>query len=183
MNQERKKVIIKEILSLVLSFCLFYAIFFMISKFVLGPVQVTGPSMHPTLNDTHRGLTYLLDKEVNQFDIVILKGKSEVEEEWVKRVIALPNDTIYCKDDVIYINDEAINEDYLNQEYVESEREKHGYFTEDFDEVVLGDDEYFLMGDNRHYSMDSRRVGPFTQDEIIGHGVFIFYPFDHIGFN
>ena len=129
------------------------------------------------------GFTNLLGlslEGVNRGDIVIV---SEENEYWVKRVIALPNETIECRDGVVYIDGEALEEPYLDTAYVEDIKKNQGYFTSDFEPVTLGADEYFVMGDNRVVSADSRVVGPFTRDQIIGKGVFVLYPLDQIGYH
>lgn len=174
----------KEIFSFVIIFCVSYLLFTLVTKFVFKPIQVDGSSMHPTLVDLDRGFSNILAKdwEISQADIVVVEGKNDLEELWVKRVIGLPNDTVSCENDVVYVNGEAIDESYLNLEYVEEIRGQFGIFTEDFDEITLGEDEYFLMGDNRMYSKDSRMVGTFSSDEIISKGIFIYYPFNHFGF-
>ena len=98
-------------------------------------------------------------------------------------MIALPNETIECRDGVVYIDGEALEEPYLDTAYVEDIEKNQGYFTSDFEPVTLGADEYFVMGDNRVVSADSRVVGPFTRDQIIGKGVFVLYPLDQIGYH
>ena len=154
-----------------------------IKTFIAQPVFVEGSSMYPTLADGEFGFTNLLGlslEGVNRGDIVIV---SEENEYWVKRVIALLNETIECRDGVVYIDGEALEEPYLDTAYVEDIEKNQGYFTSDFEPVTLGADEYFVMGDNRVVSADSRVVGPFTRDQIIGKGVFVLYPLDQIGYH
>ena len=117
--------------------------------------------------------------DIDRFDVVVAYNE-ESGENWVKRVIGLPGDTVYAKDDVVYVNGLPIEEPYLDTDYVNQIRERGDYFTQDFDKITLGEDEYFLMGDNRVVSYDSRRVGPFKRDDIKGKGIFILYPFDKI---
>lgn len=184
MSEEKKINIKKELLSYLIIFIGSFLLFTFITKFIFKPVNVDGESMHPTLVDHDRGFSNILAKdwEISRLDIVVVEGKGNLDELWVKRVIGLPHDTIYAKDDVLYVNGIKVDEDFLDEEYVDEIREKFGMFTEDFDEVTLGEDEYFLMGDNRRYSMDSRMVGSFHKDEIVSKGIFIYYPFNHIGF-
>ena len=77
-----------------------------------------------------------------------------------------------------YLNE---NQSFLDKNWVESEKEIYGHFTEDFGPYTLKEDEYFLMGDNRTHSTDSRDVGAFTKDEITSVGIFVYYPFDEFG--
>ena len=94
----------------------------------------------------------------------------------------MPNDIISCKDGIIYINGEAIDEYYLDEAYVfeQAQLEKDKKFTKDFSEVTLGDDEYFLLGDNRLHSTDSRMFGAFKKKDIVSKSVYVWYPFNEI---
>ena len=97
----------------------------------------------------------------------------------VKRVIGLPGERIRASGDTVYINDSAIQEPYLDNDYADSIRLTENYkFTEDFDEVQLGEDEYFLLGDNRYASKDSRELGPFRRADIKAVDFFIVLPFN-----
>lgn len=171
----------REILSLAKMFAFWFVIFFLITKFFVNPIQVIGSSMYPTLIDQERGFSSVISKhfDIDRFDIVVVEAQEK--DYWVKRVIGLPNDTIEYRNDTLYINGKIVEQDFLDQEYVKQEIEKYGYFTEDFNEITLADDEYFLMGDNRHHSTDSRVVGPFKQEQITSVGVMVYYPFQQLG--
>lgn len=160
-----------------------FIIFMIITKFVVNPIQVIGDSMYPTLKNFERGFSSIISThfDINRFDIVVVQAKDNPKDHWVKRVIGMPNETIECRDDVIYINGNPIDQDFLDDEYVQSEVSLYGEFTEDFGPIVLGEDEYFLMGDNRQHSTDSRMVGAFKKSEITSVGIFIYYPFNEIG--
>lgn len=149
-----------------------------LTNFVVKPIKVNGDSMFPTLKDQSLGfsniLTYTLFG-VNRNDIVIVYVES-LNEYLVKRVIALPNETIEIKDDKVYVNGEEIKQDFLDQDYVS----QFSTFTNGFNSVTLGDDEVFLMGDNRPYSSDSRVFGAFKLKDIIAKDAYIFYPFNEI---
>ena len=86
----------------------------------------------------------------------------------IKRVIALPGESIECRDGVIYINDEKYDDNFASK-------------TDDFVKQFLNDDEYFVMGDNRLVSMDSRIFGAVTKEEILGTTNFVIYPFNKFG--
>ena len=149
--------------------------------FVACPVQVNGSSMDPTLHDRDFGISNILFKNIegiDRFDIVIVKVNNEY---WVKRVIGLPNDTISCESNQVYVNGEPINEYYLDDEYILNEIKDHGVFNSDFNEIVINDDELFLMGDNRVHSLDSRHVGPFKLSAIKSKDILIFWPLSHGG--
>ena len=91
---------------------------------------------------------------------------------YVKRVIGLPGDTVSIRQGTVYINGEALKESYLEKERIDSQS---------MEAVVLGEDEYFLMGDNRSDNTDSRRVGAVERGEILGKAVGVVYPFTEFG--
>lgn len=188
MNEDQKEKtlgrrIFDEVIDLCKIFIVCYVTVFLITTFIFKPVRVQGESMYPTLLDDEIGLMNVFGakfSEVKRFDVVVVYNE-EKNEDWVKRIIGLPGDTISSDKDVLYINGEEQSQSFLNQEYVDL-MTLHGeiQFTEDFGPIVLGDDEYFLMGDNRPRSFDSRKRGPFTKDELRGKDIMILYPFDEI---
>lgn len=139
----------------------------LIRSFIITPVRVNGSSMAPTLNGNEIMLLNKLEN-IDRYDIVVLKVESE-KEELIKRVIGLPGEEVEIKDSKIYINDEVIED-------------THGYGnTYSIDKVKLGSDEYFVLGDNRAISLDSRVFGKIKKNEIKGTTNFIMYPFNKIG--
>lgn len=141
----------------------------LIRTYLVTPVVVSGESMVPTLDG---GELMILNKraKIDRFDIVVVKvDKVAKKEEIIKRVIALPGETISCEKGVIYVNGKKQEESYSKG------------ITEDFDKIELGDDEYFVMGDNRQNSMDSRFFGPFKKNEIKGQTKLVLFPFKKIG--
>ena len=168
-----------NILQMQVTFLVCLAVMLFVVNFIAYPIQIEGKSMDPTLHDQDFGFSSILSLKtqgVERFDVVIVKVDNEY---WVKRVIALPKETISCKDNQIYINGEPIQEDFLDEEYVRQEIEEHGFFTKDFSEITLKDNEVFLMGDNRVHSLDSRIVGPFDISQLIAKDIFILWPFNH----
>lgn len=181
-SDKKKQGIKYEILDLLKTFIICFFAVFLLTTFVVKPVRVDGRSMYPTLEDGEVGLMNVFSAkftDIDRFDVVVAYNE-ESGENWVKRVIGLPGDTVYAKDDVVYVNGLPIEEPYLDTDYVNQIRDRGDYFTQNFEKVTLGEDEYFLMGDNRVVSYDSRRVGPFKRDDIKGKGIFVFYPFDKI---
>jgi len=149
-----------------------------LTNFVVKPIKVNGSSMYPTLKDESLGFSNILTYElfgVNRYDVVIVYVES-MNEYLVKRVIGLPNETIEVQNDKVYINGVLIHQDFLNKDYVS----QFPIFTNSFESVTLGEDEVFLMGDNRPYSSDSRVFGAFKLDAIIAKDAYIFYPLDEI---
>lgn len=173
----------KEVFDFFKLLVFWFVVFFVVTKFIVNPIQVIGNSMYPTLKDRDRGFSSIVSThfDLNRFDIVVVKSKDHSNDHWVKRIIGMPNETIECRDDVIYIDGKPLAQDFLDEEYVKSEVAIYGNLTEDFGPITLKENEYFLLGDNRHHSTDSREVGAFTADEITSVGVFIYYPFEEFG--
>ncbi len=117
-------------------------------------MSISGNSMYPTLKDK-QVVKVSKTKEINRFDIVIAKKHDNYL--IVKRVIGLPNEKVEYKDNHLYINDKPVTEDFIDL---------YSTKTENF-VYTLKDNEYFLLGDNREYSTDSREHGPFRKEEII----------------
>lgn len=171
----------KEILDLLRIFLICFISIFLITQFVIKPIRVEGSSMYPTLEDGEIGLTNVFGVKfmgIARYDVVIVYN-TERDEHWVKRVIGLPGETIEGKDDVIYINGEAIEQSFLDEAYIK-EAVGDEQFTSDFGPTTLAEDEYFLMGDNRYRSEDSRVHGAFKESEITGKDAVILFPFNKI---
>lgn len=171
-----------ELFDLARTFVICFILVWLISHFLVRPVRVDGESMKPTLMDEELGLMNIISLKtggIDRYDVVVVNNK-QANEDWVKRVIGLPGDRLYAKDDVVYVNGKAIEEPYLDTDYANAIRARGEIFTKDFEEVILDEDEYFLMGDNRLLSHDSRAVGPFKGEDIIGKDVYVFYPFNEM---
>ena len=162
---DTKKNIIKEIISYVL----IIGGVLLLKTFVVSPIIVNGDSMNKTLKD---GDIMLLNKwsyhfdEIERFDIVVLKDEDGY---LIKRVIGLPEDIIYYMNNNLYINGVKTKEEFAlgNTDY--------------FGEVHLKDDEYFVVGDNRENSLDSRKFGPVEKKQILGKTHYVLFPFKRFG--
>lgn len=127
-----------------------------------------GESMAPTLKNNDRFLvdkTYYDSHPIQRGDVVVIQLANN--RQFVKRVIALPGETIEYKDDVLYINKEAVDEPYLITAKNESQKENL-YLTEDFGPITIPEETIFVLGDNRQNSLDSRMIGPIPIDQIVG---------------
>lgn len=139
-------------------FLLLSAAIFAMTKFMFTPLIVQGHSMDTTLASSDIGICNRLDQDIARQDIVIVRSPDQTSL-YIKRAIGLPGDTIESRDNVIYIDGQPLDEPYLDPDLG---------ITEDFGPFVLEEDEYFLLGDNRLVSADSRIYGPFKKEAVIG---------------
>ena len=154
--------------------------------FVARKKEVVGNSMYPLLEDQESvfinvAAGYLSD--IKRFDVVAVKNE-DTGELWVKRVIALPNETISYQNGLLYIDGVVVEESFLDEAYQKQVMEEEGlsFFTQDMEPVTLKEDEYFVAGDNRNNSLDSRNanVGPFHRNQIIAKGVLVYSPLSKV---
>lgn len=195
-NEDDERTLLEDILGFIKVFVVSAIVILLFVNFVAHPVRVDGRSMYPTLKDGEFGFTNVggvLLNGVERGDIVVVTMKEEGQKtHWVKRVIGLPGDTVSCVNDVVYINGKVLDETkYIDPDYHQSLVDKFGYFNkvpnadntnvEDFEEVKLKDDEYYVMGDNRPYSKDSRYVGPVKKSQIFAKKMLVLLPISDIG--
>lgn len=195
-NEDDECTLLEDILGFIKVFVVSAIVILLFVNFVAHPVRVDGRSMYPTLKDGEFGFTNVggvLLNGVERGDIVVVTMEEEGQKtHWVKRVIGLPGDTVSCVNDVVYINGKVLDETkYIAPDYRQSLVDKFGYFNkvpnadntnvEDFEEVKLGDDEYYVMGDNRPYSKDSRYVGPVKKSQIFAKKMLVLLPISDIG--
>jgi signal peptidase I len=130
--------------------------------------QVEGSSMEPTLHTGERvlvnKLAYWSFGEPQRGDVVVFHAWTQ-HEDFIKRVIGLPGDTVEVKDNHVYVNDAPLEEPYLDQPTTGQEGPVH-----------VGADEVFVMGDNRGNSSDSRHYGPLPEEEIVGKAWLRYWP-------
>ncbi len=151
---------------------------FVVPRYVAQRTIVDGQSMENTLHDEENLLVEKLSYKFgnpNRYDIIVFYpyGREIEDEYYVKRVIGLPGETVQIKDSVIYINGNALEDGYLKEPI-----EDPGVASE---EILLSDNEYFVLGDNPQESCDSRDIGPIEGNNIEGRVIFRMYPFDKFG--
>lgn len=184
-------------------FSLFIVLLLLSRLFLWNFVIVDGHSMDPTLANKER-LVVLTKTQINRFDIVVATETAEGQtKEIVKRVIGMPGDTITYKDDVLYVNNKKVDEKYLSEYQAAFKKDKlqstYSYnkffkqlakssnaFTTDSQgntnfTVTVPEGQYYLLGDDRIVSKDSREVGTFKRSAVKGEVKFRFWPFKRIG--
>ena len=195
-NEDDERTLLEDILGFIKVFVVSAIVILLFVNFVAHPVRVDGKSMYPTLKDGEFGFTNVggvLFNGVERGDIVVVTMEENGQKtHWVKRVIGMPGDTVSCVNDIVFINGKVLDEtQYIDPDYRQSCVDKFGYFNkvpntdntdvQDFEEVKLGDDEYYVMGDNRPYSKDSRYVGPVKKSQLFAKKMLVLLPISDIG--
>ncbi len=151
---------------------------FIIRTFLFTIIRVDGPSMSDTLLDRDRLIVSVFDMKLHgpdRFDVIICKYPDR-NDQYVKRVIGLPGETLEVKSGVLYIDGEMIEEPFLSDERTA----RFDRASNSFGPIVIPEGEYFVMGDNRDNSNDSRSVGTITGDMVIGKVRQIIWPLQRI---
>lgn len=176
------KKVLRELFSTGLYLLVVLLLTSLVIRYIGQRTMVEGISMEPTLYD---GDNLILDKvtyrfsDPKRFDIVVFPFKYKEKTNYIKRIISLPGETVQIDEyGCIYINGEILPESY-GKEIISSDRIGLAY-----EPIVLGEDEYFVMGDNRNHSTDSRTevVGNVKRSEIIGRAWLRIWPFSRFGF-
>ena len=147
----------------------------LIITFLYQPVRVEGTSMLPRLVDQDR---LFINKFVYKFtdiehgDVVVFRYPRDETKSYIKRVIAVPGDRLKIDRGQVYVNGKALNEPYIPEDYRD---------TRSLEPMVVPQGEYFVMGDHRLISSDSREFGPVRRDLIYGKASFVYWPSQDVG--
>lgn len=163
----------KKLLKELYPYVIIIVLVIFVRMFIVTPVRVDGKSMYSTLNNGDILILNKISNNYNRFDIVVIKsGRNKI----VKRIIGLPGDKIEYIDNELYINDKKIKDKSISRTGDFSLMELYGY-------DKIPDNYYFVMGDNRGNSMDSRdyRIGLIKKSSIIGKTSIRIFPFNKIG--
>ena len=158
-----------------------------LKSYVLTLAKVDGQSMEPTLHHADRLYVNKLFYTPKKGDVVVVESNDPSAPFYIKRVIATEGDTLFINFATgdVYVNDEIIDEPYIagNTRLVGSyiyDLILDNEFSRE-NPLVIGEDEVFVMGDNRNNSKDSREIGPIKAEDVVGHAVFRFWPLDNMG--
>jgi len=143
--------------------------------FIYQPVKVEGTSMMPSLADHERifvnKFVYRLEP-IERGDIVVFRYPRDPSQSYIKRVIGVAGDRIHIDGGQVYVNDQPLDEDYVPPAYTD---------VQSLQEMVVPAQSYFVLGDHRNMSRDSRDFGPVNQSYIYGKAVFGYWPMDKLG--
>ncbi|HEY1074578.1 MAG TPA: signal peptidase I [Patescibacteria group bacterium] len=147
---------------------------FLLRFFVLQPFIVEGSSMEPNFHDQQYiiidKLSYRM-REPHRGEVIVFHPPVAITQNYIKRIIGLPGETVLVKEGEVFVNGKKVDEPYLGNE------NHHTLPISTQSPVTLGDDEYFVMGDNRTHSSDSREFGALKKANIEGRTWFIAFPF------
>src|SRR5580698_2486194 len=147
----------------------------LIITFLYQPVRVEGTSMLPRLVDQDR---LFINKFVYHFeaiepgDVVVFHYPRDPQKSYIKRIIATPGDRLRIDQGRVFVNGKLLSEPYIPEEYRD---------TRSLDTMVIPKDQYFVMGDHRSISSDSREFGPVKRDLIYGKAAFVYWPTQDVG--
>ena len=176
--EEKEYSLKREIISTVLYLMAVVAMTFLFVQFVGQRTHVNGDSMNATLED---GDNLIVDKisyrftDPDRFDIIVFPYQYQQDTYYIKRIIGIPGETVQVVDGMIYIDGEVLEESYG--------KEVMNYAGIAADPITLGEDEYFVLGDNRNNSSDSRdpSVGNIKKDQIVGKAFIRIWPLNKFG--
>ena len=165
---DTSKAKIKKFVSEYLSYVIILIVVLLVKRFVISPIKVNGVSMADTLHDGDIMILNIIGyrfQDIKRFDIVVVNEGSELI---IKRVIGLPGEEVEYKDNQLYINGKKMKENYGSD------------ITKDF-KTKVDKNSYFVLGDNRTNSMDSRVFGAFQKKDILGKTSLTIFPFNRFG--
>src|SRR5947207_6299929 len=143
--------------------------------FLYQPVKVEGTSMMPSLDDQERifvnKFVYRIEP-IERGDIIVFHYPRDPSKSFIKRVIALAGDRVRIEAGQVFVNDQALDEEYVPHAFVDERS---------YPEIVVPADSYFVLGDHRTMSNDSRDFGPVAASYIYGKAVFGYWPVDKMG--
>lgn len=156
------------------------AIFAVVYIFLFQPHQVDGQSMEPSFHNNEYILTDKLSYRLHapsRGDVVVFHSPQDEKVDFIKRIIGLPGDTIKVSGGYVYLNSVKLEEKYINN----PGSVLAGRFLREGAEIVVPPDQFFVMGDNRLHSSDSREWGLITRSEIVGRAFFRYWPISQFG--
>lgn len=175
---------LKEIFEWILVVVVSIILYFVISTYLLAPYTVKGHSMDYTFADNDKVFILKVGKDYKHGDEIVFHANEK--DDYIKRIIGLPGDTVEVIDDILYINGKKVDEPYLDKKKEEIKSKNGKNLTPDFNIEYLNstksktvpEDMYFVLGDNRPNSTDSRAFGFIKKETVVGKVFLRYYPFN-----
>jgi signal peptidase I len=179
------KKIFRFFLDSVQALVLALSVFVLLYLFVAQPSEVNGYSMEPNFHDKEFVLTEKISykrRDPQRGEVVVFKAPSsepcaENECDYIKRVIGLPGETIQIFNDRVWVNGEMLREEYLPLDF----KTESGSYLREGKPLIVPQNEYLLLGDNRSHSRDGREFGTTPKGDIVGRAFFRYWPTDRLG--
>ncbi|OGG29518.1 signal peptidase I [Candidatus Gottesmanbacteria bacterium RIFCSPLOWO2_01_FULL_49_10] len=156
------------------------AVMVMIYLFIVSPQEINGASMEPNFHNGEFILTNKIEykfHEPKRGEVVIFKSPRNKDVDYIKRIIGLPGDTVLLKDNKLYVNGNPVDEPYLSP----GVNVFGGSYLREGAEEIVPEGSYFVAGDNRPHSSDSREFGPIPKEDFIGKAFLRYWPFSQFG--
>jgi signal peptidase I len=175
-SSPRQKSFLRDTLEIVFLALVLYVVI----QYAVQTVHVLGSSMYATLHDNDLLVASKISYKLHppqRGDIVVFKPPDEASRDFIKRIVALPGERIHIKDSVVYINGQVLHEPYLPETWTYNNQ-----WPASGQDQLIPPDEYFVMGDNRNHSSDSRTFGPIELNSILGKAEIRIWPLGELGF-
>jgi signal peptidase I len=172
----RQKSFVRDTLEIVFLALVLYVVI----QYAVQTVHVLGSSMYATLHDNDLLVASKISYKLHapqRGDIIVFKPPDEASRDFIKRIIALPGERVRITNGVIYINDQVLHEPYLPEKWTYNNN-----WPASGQDQIMPPNEYFVMGDNRNHSSDSRTFGPIQLDSILGKAEIRIWPLNQVGF-
>ena len=178
-KEEEERSILRELGGWLVYILIIIGLTYLIITFVGQRTRVSGSSMETTLSDGDNLIVEKISyrfRDPKRYDIIVFPYKYEKNTYYIKRIIGLPGETVQIIDGYVYINGEQLTSDVYGAEVIENPQTAA-------EPITLGEEEYFVLGDNRNHSQDSRdpSVGVLKKEDLIGRAWVRIYPFDEMG--
>lgn len=158
----------------------FLAILVMIYLFIMSPQEINGASMEPSFHNGEYILTNKIEYKLRnpkRGDVVVFKSPKNKDIDYIKRILGEPGDRVALKGGSFYLNGVKLEEPYLSPDTYIGD----GTYLREGSEIIVPEGRYFVSGDNRGHSSDSREFGPVPKEDFIGKAFLRYWPFSEAG--
>lgn len=158
----------------------FMAVLVMVYLFILSPQEISGSSMDPTFKNSELILTNKIEYKFSppqRGDVIIFKSPKNKEVDYIKRIIGLPGDTVKLENSTFIVNGQPVKEPYIGPDVFTAGSD----YLQEGSEITVPEGMYFVAGDNRPHSSDSREFGPIPFTDIIGKALLRYWPTTRAG--